>query len=130
MSPRPHSVIIPGCFIESSVNITGVKVPLGSKTKLEQIPLGYGGCLQAVMVSPILMGEQRDNCQRMCSGASDASSIGGCRSFPDRMESSAQRAWKAWPRGSPGYHCTGAMGNTAMLRVFTSYNFNKSAKDV
>lgn len=35
-------------------------MPLGSKTELEQFPTGYGGCLQAVMVSPVLVGQQRE----------------------------------------------------------------------
>lgn len=115
LSLRPHGIISPGCYTGFPVNVPGANVPLGTKTELEQFPTGYGGCLQAVMVSPMLSGEQRENWQRKCSGASDASPIGGGRSLSERVEDSAQGTRHAWPRGSPAYQSLGAMENTAFL---------------
>lgn len=81
LSPRPHGIISQGCYSGSTVNVPATKVPLASKTELEQSPTGHCGCLQAVMVSLMLVGEQREKWQGKCSGASDASPIVGGRSF-------------------------------------------------
>lgn len=51
----------------------------------------------------MLVGEQRENWQRLCTGASDASTIGVGRSLPKRTEDSAQRTGQTWLKGSQVY---------------------------
>lgn len=51
----------------------------------------------------------------MCSEASDAFSIGGGRSVPDRMEDSAQRTGHTWLRGGPHKSESEATGDTAIF---------------
>lgn len=71
------------------------------------------------MVSPMFVGEQRDIWQKLCTGASDASTIGSGRSRPKTIKDSAQRAGHTWPKGNPVFQCSGTTRSKAIFYPFT-----------
>lgn len=71
------------------------------------------------MVSPMLVGEQREIWQKLCTGASDVSTIGSGRSLPKRIKDSAQRAGHTWPKWSPVFQCSGTTRSNAILYPLT-----------
>lgn len=60
LSPRPCGFTSPYSKSRSIANVPNEVVPLRSGVQLKEFPTENGGCLQATMVSLMLVGKQRE----------------------------------------------------------------------